>query len=118
MARVYSTQLLSVRGLQGAAAFTVEPGQVCILRDVDVYWGGGVNLPSVHVMGADGQTIVEFHPSGAPGAVFPQTVTDALDSHSWHWEGRQVIEAGQSFSVRSDGDSCDVTVSGYLLDAP
>lgn len=100
-----------MQGLLGGEGYTVPPGFVAVLRDVDVYWGGGLAFPSVHVIGSASQTIAEFHPTADANA----GLGAQADSHTWRWRGRQVVEPGDSFGVNVTGDPCDVSVSGYLL---
>lgn len=102
----YSHNLLQQQGLNGTASVTAGPNEVLVIRDVDVYWGGGVSAGvSVRLIGAAGQTIWEVH-------VNPST--PPYDSQTWQWRGRQVIKPGESFQLVSNMP-VDVTVSGYSL---
>jgi hypothetical protein len=107
MARVYSTELLAVQGLDADATYTAPPGSTVVIREVDVYWGGGVTANvSFRLIGSVGQTIWEVHVNAS---------VPPYDSRSWQWQGRAVLEAGETFTIRGTGDLFDATVSGYVL---
>ena len=76
-----------------------------MLRDIDVYYGGGFSSGGAfYLIGSAGQTIMQWQLDSPHGA-------------SQHLETRQVIYGGESFEARSDSP-VDVTVSGYLLHEP
>lgn len=104
MAAVYSARLVAIEGLNGDFLYSVPAGQIAIVRDVCFYSSGGTDF---RIIGDAGQTFVYW---GGPDAVPPA-------KEGWHWEGRQVIEAGGTFVVRTVAPG-DVTVSGYLLYLP
>jgi hypothetical protein len=107
MARVYSTLLAAVQGLSGPIEYTAPADSTVIIRDVDVYWGGGVTADvSVRLTGTLGQTLWEVHVNAS---------LPPYDSRSWGWRGRQVIPPGSTWGLSGSGPPCDVTVSGYLL---
>jgi len=113
MSRVYSVPLIVVQGLVGTVEQIVPADVQCVLRCFDVYWGGGTSgSPSVRLIGASGQTIIEMHGADLLGT------SDPLDSWSRQWAGRQVLHPGQSFAVSVAGDPADVTLSGYHLSLP
>lgn len=104
MSSVYSTHFISAVGLVGTRAFTVPAGFVAVLRDLDVYNGGGFSATQVYLHGGLGQTIW-FNNFAGPGAAYAS------------WRGRQVLTAGFAFDITTNG-ACDATLSGYLLSAP
>lgn len=105
MARpVYSERLAQVLGLSGLELVSIPAGFTAVLRDFDVYWGGGVIRRAVFLRGAGGQTIF-YNSFGDTGGQYAS------------WRGRQVIQAGETFSIFTE-DAMDVTLSGYLLTLP
>lgn len=104
MATIYSTVFISELGLSGTHSYVCPSDRLLVLRDLDAYAETTVAARDLWLMGSRGQTI--FHDSwGAP------------DQHNAAWRGRQIINPGDSFSVRTT-DNVDVTVSGYLLTLP
>lgn len=102
MSTVYSKQLLAALGASGTTvAGPVPSGTVWVLRDLDAYWGGGLSPAEIWLRGSLGQTIFHWGRSSP-------------DSASVSWRGRQVLGAGETFSVVTL-DAMDVTVSGYEL---
>lgn len=102
MAGIYSKNLLSLQGLDGAwTSPAVEVGLVVVLRDVDIYWNG-LGEAGFYLIGEAGQTIWWTGWGVADAGTAKQ------------WRGRQVIEAGQTWGVHTD-QPIDVTVSGYVL---
>lgn len=82
-------------------AFVVPNGYVAVVRDLDVYSGGGSIIDwQLEIAGvckiAAGQFTVES---------LPQTA---------QWRGRQILEPGEALGFSSDG-ATDGAVSGYLL---
>lgn len=75
-----------------------------MIRDLDAYYGGDLELINVYLIGAAGQTIWEWN----PGVSEPSYGS---------WRGRQVLYGGETLTVTT-GDTVDVTVSGYLLTLP
>lgn len=100
---VYSTRFLAVQGLVGVAAYTVPVGQLAVVRDVNVYNGGGLSVTTAIWHGSAGQAIALW-----------ASQTDASDGF---FTGRQVFNPGESFDITTNG-AWDVTVSGYLLQLP
>lgn len=104
MARtVYSAELAALQNFSGTFTYTVAPGFILVLRDLDASYDG-VAGTEMRLLGSQGQTIDRWH----------GTITEE-GPHTWR--GRQVIGAGQSFRITTT-DGTDVTVSGYLLTAP
>ena len=104
MGNVYSTAFLESQGLSGSVSFVVAPGKVAVLRDLDVFVPSGGSGAGVFLIGSAGQTIWAENTIGG--------------AFAWmHWRGRQVVEAGGTVTVTTTGPA-DVTLSGYLLDAP
>lgn len=115
MAFIYSAQLFAGHVPSGVTDLPpIGDGLVCVVRDVDVYWGGG--LPpwaAFHLRGGPEQTFVYLGPDpneqGAGGSMPEQL---------WSWRGRQVINPGEVLSIDVGNGPVDVTISGYLLTAP
>lgn len=106
MAAPYSTLLLREQGLVGDLDYTVPDGYVCILRDADVYNGGGLVITSCYLIDrVSGGTITRW---------VSATETQAFDGT---WRGRQVFDAGDVLGFTTDG-AWDVRLSGYLLASP
>lgn len=103
MAAVYSKRLIQAQALNGSASFTVPAGYTCVVRDLDAFVASGGSGAGLFLIGAGGQTMAAYNSIGSAFAVFA-------------WRGRQVLEAGETVTVTTTGP-CDVTVSGYLLEA-
>ena len=104
MAPVYSSRFAGIQGLDGVAGFTVPPGVVWVLRDLDAYYNG-FTVASIHLLGSTMQTIWY---NGFGGGGNPQYAS---------WRGRQVLNPGEGFQLTTD-QAIDVTVSGYVLTLP
>jgi hypothetical protein len=105
MARaVYSQRFIQEAGLNGSSSYVVPAGFKAVLRDLDVYNGAG-GTASVFLQGALGQAIW----------VHRWALGDGASPQDWH--GRQVLETGESVTIRTDVPM-DVTLSGYLLSLP
>lgn len=113
MSRPYSVSMLRRTGLTDPTEATVPNNKRWVVTDADVYWGGGVSLPSTQ-LGIAGQLtwwIAQVDPNEA------QVLSgDTWQSRSWQWRGRQVLYAGEAIMVSSNGVAIDVAVSGYELD--
>lgn len=103
MAAVYSTKLFEGRDVS-SWSYTVPAGFRLVVRDIDVFFGGGVEGGAANFVGTLGQTF----------AYFPFT---GLESSGQHWQGRAVFDPGDEIGLVS-GVGVDVTVSGYLLTLP
>jgi len=101
---VYSTRLLAWSASSSPPPFTVPSGQVCIVRDADVYSGGGATI-TVH-LGVNG--VANFWAGQFTVESIPQVL---------QWRGRQVLNEGEQLVYAADGVT-DGLVSGYLLLAP
>lgn len=107
--QVYSSLFVAIVGLDTTYEVAPDFENLRVLRCFDAYWGGGTSgSPSVHLIGSAGQTITEFHATD-------HDPTAAVDSHSWQWQGRQVIPVGGVILVTVSGPPADVTLSGYTL---
>lgn len=101
---LYSSRLLAWQADTSPLAFEVPTGYVAIVRDLDVYSGGGIitdwklSVNGVATFAAGEFTIESL----------PQTA---------QWRGRQVLNAGELLVFQSD-NSTDGLVSGYLLLSP
>jgi len=102
MATIYSARLTMAHGV-GADSLTVPAGFVCVVRDADCFYPGGV-----------GQSAQLENPAGGIFAYFPfpLTVNGILDS----WRGRQVFLEGETVTFAATA-AMDIQVSGYLLSA-
>jgi hypothetical protein len=100
---LYSERFIAEQGLVGVAAFTVPVGKRCVVRDINLYNGGGLTTTTAIWHGSVGQAMALWSSNLQPSDAF--------------FVGRQVFYAGESFDITTTG-AWDVTVSGYLLDAP
>lgn len=100
---VYSTQFLRARGADISVSYTVPAGLVAVVRDISGYIAASSSATEVLVYG------------GSENVIWLIALGAALDS-AFHWNGRQVFVASESFTVVS-GAGIDVAagVSGYLL---
>lgn len=108
MANIYSVRFIAVKGLTGTSSYTVPAGMVAIVRDVDTFIGTPTGVNALFLHGEHGQ------------AMWWTSATIGQSQYA-SWRGRQVVEAGLTFDVQASVgalDAYDVTVSGYLLDAP
>jgi hypothetical protein len=106
VSRIYSTRFFSVQGAAGGHSTTVPPGQIAIVRDIDVFWVLGFSTNSIQVFDETGTTFW-----------FANLGAGALTSEVAQWRGRQVIHAGNAWGFTTSG-ALDVMISGYLLDLP
>ena len=98
---VYSTRLLAFAADGTPPAFTVPAGYICVVRDIDVSWGGG--------------SMVNFAASVNAVAKFWQGQFNALsEPQVAQWRGRQVVYPGEDLVFAADGP-VDGMISGYLL---
>jgi hypothetical protein len=100
---VYSTVFIRLQGLVGSATFVVPDGYIAILRDADVYNGGGIESTSAY--------LIDFTSNGTITRWVSATELQAFDGS---WRGRQVFNSGDSFGFNTTG-AWDVRLSGYLL---
>jgi hypothetical protein len=105
MASVYSTCFIAEQGLNGVVTYTVPPGYIAVVVNIDIYCS--VLLPAVVRFqdGITGQTIYFFDFSAV--------------SNEWtQWQGREVFETGGQIQMSSTSNPSDVRVNGYLLTTP
>jgi hypothetical protein len=100
---VYSARFIAVQGLVGTETYTVPPGYVAVVRQVNLYNGGGISVTTAIWHGSVGQTLALWASS--------LTASDAF------FVGAQVFYAGETFDITTNG-AWDATVSGYLLTTP
>lgn len=100
---VYSTRFIAVQGLVGTQAYTVPVGYRAVVKQVNLYNGGGVSVTTAIWHGSAGQAIALWSSS--------LTASDAF------FTGMQVFDEGESFDITTNG-AWDATVSGYLLTLP
>jgi len=104
LAGVYSRRLLQSGDCPTNPEYTVPDGFVAVIRSVDlIAFVGGETLAVVAING------LRFF-----GAVFND---GAYGFGAAHWEGRQVMNAGDVLSAGASGTYITVTASGYLLSA-
>lgn len=84
--------------------YVVPAGFVAVVRDMDAFIGS--------IIGNVGMVA-----KGSAAQVFWQETLVAPGNTWVQWRGRQVLFAGESFSMEAD-DVMDLTASGYLLTAP
>jgi hypothetical protein len=96
---------MAEHGTTSVVSLSVPAGFVYVIRDLDVFLTAGISDATGYLKGSSGQAIFYF----------TQT---ALNSGYHSWRGRQVFEAGESFSFDPGGDAMDFTLSGYKLTAP
>lgn len=112
MSRPYSVRMVNASGLTAPIEVTVPNNKRWIVSDADVYWGGGLSPPSTQlgIAGVLTWWIAQPRASTTPDPA------EEFDSQSWQWRGHQVLYAGESLMVSSNGVGVDVCVSGYELD--
>lgn len=103
MSDVYSTRLVAAHDQPGSTPLTyvVPAGKTLVIRCIDGYAG-----PTA--LG------VTFYAKGSAGQVFASASGAALGVSQLTWRGREVLYAGETFSLEAD-DTADLTASGYLL---
>lgn len=104
MANVYSTRFLAWAADESPPAYTVPAGYVAVVRDADIYSGGGEETNWVLSV----NEIAHFAAGQFNILALAQTA---------QWRGRQVLNPGEFLVFASDG-STDGMVSGYLLALP
>jgi hypothetical protein len=97
----YSTRFVAWASESSPPPYVVAAGYVAIIRDLDVYSGGGsiitweMGVAAVCKLAAGVFTIESQ----------PQVMT---------WRGRQIVPAGEAIYFAADG-ATDGAISGYLL---
>lgn len=104
MANVYSQRFLAWAADESPPPFEVPTGYVAVVRDADIYSGGGAIINWVLSV----NTIAHF----AAGEFTIEAVAQTAQ-----WRGRQVLNPGEFLVFASDG-ATDGMVSGYLLSLP
>lgn len=89
----------------GTITYTVPPTNTVVLRDMDLYRGPRASGPSV------GFSIE----NAIGGVIFASIAPLSISNMPYHWEGRQVLEATESLTVRLFDDDWSVMISGYLF---
>jgi len=100
---VYSTRFLAWEAEETPPGFTCPTGYVAVVRDADIYSGGGALTNFTLSI----NTLAHFWAG--------QFTIEALAQVA-QWRGRQVLEPGELLVFASDGPT-DGLVSGYLLTA-
>jgi hypothetical protein len=99
--QVYSTRLLAWAADSSPAPFEVPTGYTCVVRDADVWSGGGAMIDYQLAI----NTVAKFWAG--------QFTVESLAQVA-QWRGRQVLNAGELLVFSSSG-ATDGLVSGYLL---
>jgi hypothetical protein len=104
VASIYSTRFLGLRTVTGTTyTYTVPTGATAVIRSIDV------------MALAAGTT--EFYVGlGTTAGIFVGTTLTANVSE--HWEGRQVLNAGDVLEALITGAAGTIMVSGYLFTSP
>ena len=104
MANVYSTRFLAWSADMTPPPFAVPTGYVAIVRDLDVWSGGGA--------------IINWELQVVEGAHFAAgQFTEESLAQTAQWRGRQVLLPGEDLAFSADGVT-DGLCSGYLLALP
>lgn len=104
MAVIYSTRFLAWSDDETPAPYTVPTGYVAVVRDVDVWSGGGAMINVQLAVNA----VAKFWAA--------QFTVESIAQVA-QWRGRQVLQAGEDLVFSADG-ATDGLVSGYLLSLP
>lgn len=103
--QVYSKRFMAEAGASGTP-YTAGPpsGFKWVIVDISTRAGAaGVALE----LELDGIYVIVVNTDGPTGAVL----------FGGHWSGRQVVEAGETFTA-AVSSACDFTISGYELSLP
>lgn len=103
MASPYSTRALAWAASESPPAYQVPSGYIFVMRDLDVYSGGGAII--------NWQLAVNGIAKVAAGQFTVESIAQVAT-----WRGRQVVQAGEFIEFASDG-ATDGMLSGYLLTA-
>lgn len=101
---VYSTRFLAWAADESPPAYEVPEGFIAIVRDADVWSGGGAMIN--YQLSVNG--IAKFWAG--------QFTIESI-AQVGQWRGRQVVNAGEFLVFASDG-ALDGMISGYLLTLP
>lgn len=101
MAVPYSHRFLAWSASMTPPAYEVPSGYVAVIRDLDVWSGGGSIINWTLAV----NTVAKIA-GGAFTLISEQQVAT--------WRGRQIVQAGEFITFTSDG-ATDGMVSGYLL---
>lgn len=110
MARVYSQVLLHhVPGDGATQTVTVPETVLWVIRDIVVVWDGesdaGTEFYNLSVVSDTG--LILYGQPGSSGAHLVE-----------HWQGRQVVDAGDGIEWAGTTDTWYSRVCGYALDLP
>lgn len=110
MANVYSTLLMAWRAVSaGTNTYTVPAGFRAVVRDI-------VATP---MAGSVGSGLFGFDVHDHDGHIFFARLTPAaFVGGTFHWEGRQIVDAGGQIIASAYDDGWDFRISGYLLTLP
>lgn len=101
MAIPYTHRFLSWAASELPPAYTVPAGYLAIVRDLDVWSGGGAMI--------DWQLSVDGIAKFAAGQFTVESIAQTAQ-----WRGRQAVLPGETIQFQSDGPT-DGLCTGYLL---
>lgn len=105
MARaVYSTRFAAVVISGALNLYTVPAGYIAVVRSVDFLATGA--SPGIFAWGL------------AAGGIYFAGATGLTTDNAYHWEGRQVFNAGDTIKAITATITGQLAVSGYLLTTP
>ena len=109
MARVYTERLLAGSGTATTYSATCPDGFLWVVRDAVLGWDGssdgGTEFYNLSI--TDPALLIDFGgPVGGTGRVVD------------HWQGRQVVQEGETLEFASTTATWFVVVTGYALSLP
>lgn len=112
MARLYSSELWYLNGVTPYIYDSGGPaeGFIWIARDISVNLiGPGTSGPGPSFT---------FSSKGLANTFWNVSTVYCQTNRSYHWEGRKVINPGDSLQFVFDATTADVCVNGYILSTP
>jgi hypothetical protein len=105
MSRVYSTRFMAGVPSGTPLLYTVPAGYKAVVRNIDIWQPitAVTNLVEVAVFGL---------------AIFYVAYASATVQTADHWDGRQVLNAGDTLYASSNYALANLMASGYLLSLP
>lgn len=103
---VYSTLFVAATAVNVDARYTVPDGHIAVVRDVNFFFNGTPNNTAAQAYDLTTASYIAYHLMVNP-------------FENFHWEGRQVLDAGATLQGASSGpNGCSIRISGYLLTLP
>lgn len=99
--QVYSTRFIAWAAEMEPPAYEVPPGNVLVVRDIDVWSGGGAMI--------NWQVFIDEYGKFAAGQFTIESIAQTAQ-----WRGRVVLYPGEHLFFQSDGPT-DGVIGGYLL---